>query len=153
VLKAFPEATADIVDLPPIIRVTTRYIRAAAMEDRITLHGADFTIDPLGSGFDLALISYIMHMYPNEVVRAILAKSREALVPGGRVVINDYVLNDDKTLPRAASLQALNMLVSTRGGNVYSELEYREALEEAGFCEVAKVPLMGPTDVITATRP
>ncbi len=153
VLKAFPEATADIVDLPSIVRVTTRYIREAELEHRIKLQPADFTIDPLGTGFDLVLLSYIMHLYPQKTVETILTKAFKALVPGGQVVINDYVLNDDKTLPRVASLQALTMLVSTRGGNVYSKLEYKKLLENSGFEDVHKVPLMGPTDVITARKP
>jgi hypothetical protein len=69
------------------------------------------------------------------------------------VVINDFVLNPDKTLPRAAALYALNMLVSTQGGNVYSFDELRTWLEQAGFAGVQRVSLLGPTDVVTARRP
>jgi 3-hydroxy-5-methyl-1-naphthoate 3-O-methyltransferase len=153
VLKAFPEATAELLDLAPVIRIATRYIREAGMEDRIRLRAGDFTMDPLGSGFDLVLLSYIMHLNPQETAERLLAKAYEALVPGGRVVINDYILNSDKTLPRSGTLQALHMLVSTRGGGVYSEAEYRHLLQHAGFDDVKKIPLMGPTDVITARKP
>jgi (2Fe-2S) ferredoxin/ubiquinone/menaquinone biosynthesis C-methylase UbiE len=153
VLKAFPAATAELLDLAPVTRISSRYIRDAGMEDRIRLRAGDFTMDPLGSGFDLVLLSYIMHLNPAETSKRLLAKTFDALVPGGRVVINDYILNRSKTLPRSATLQALQMLVSTRGGGVHSDSEYRELLEDAGFTGVRKVELMGPTDVITGQKP
>ena len=70
----------------------------------------------------------------------------------GRIAINDYVLNADKTLPRTAALFSLNMLVSTESGSVYSFDEYRTWLSAAGFSEIKKVPLIGPTDVVVAKR-
>jgi (2Fe-2S) ferredoxin/ubiquinone/menaquinone biosynthesis C-methylase UbiE len=153
VLRAFPNATADLLDLAPVIRIATRYIRDAGLEERVRLRAGDFMSDALGAGFDLALLSYVMHLNTIEGDRRLLAKAFDALAAGGRVVINDYILNPDKTLPRSATLQALNMLVSTRGGSVYSEAEYRELLRGAGFVDVAKIPLMGPTDVITGRKP
>jgi len=152
-LKAFPEARATLMDLPPVIHMATRYIREGGMEQRITLRPGDFMLDPLGSGYDLVLLSYVMHLNPPEANRRLLAKVFAALEPGGRVVINDYVLNRDKTLPRAAAVYALHMLVSTQGGNVYSYDEYASWLEAAGFVDSEKINLLGPTDVVAAHRP
>jgi ubiquinone/menaquinone biosynthesis C-methylase UbiE len=152
-LKVFPEATAVLMDLPPVIRVATRYIREAGMEQRISLSAGDFMLDPLGSGFDLVLLSYVLHLNPVEANKRLLAKAFAALEPGGRVVINDYVLNADKTLPRAAALYALNMLVSTQGGSVYSFEEFAGWLRDVGFTAVKRVDLLGPTDVVTAEKP
>ena len=67
-------------------------------------------------------------------------------------MINDYVLNADKTLPRAAAIYSLNMLVATHGGAAYSYEEYREWLEAIGFKGVQKIKLLGPTDVVTACK-
>jgi (2Fe-2S) ferredoxin/SAM-dependent methyltransferase len=151
-LKAFPDATAVLMDLPPVIRVATRYIREASMEERISLTAGDFMLDPLGSGFDLVLLSYVLHLNPAEANKRLLTKAFAALEPGGRVVINDYVLNADKTLPRAAALYALNMLVSTQGGSVYSFEEIAGWLRDVGFGAVKKIELLGPTDVVTAEK-
>lgn len=151
-LRAFPDAKATLLDLPPVTRIATRYVRDAGMEERITMRAGDFVVDPLGSGYDLVLLSYVMHINPPETNKRILAKAFAALEPGGHVVINDYVLNADKTLPRAAALYALNMLVSTHGGNVYSGDEYSAWLAAAGFVDIKTVHLLGPTDVVTARR-
>jgi (2Fe-2S) ferredoxin/SAM-dependent methyltransferase len=153
VLRAFEGATAELLDLPQVIRFTTRYIRDAGMEERIRLRAGDFNTDPFGSGFDLVLFSYIMHFTPPETVKRLMAKAFDALVPGGRVVINDYVLNAERTLPRTAAIASLNMLVSTRGGQAYSFDDFNTWLQAAGFTHVTKVALAGPTDVVTAVRP
>ena len=76
----------------------------------------------------------------------------EALTPKGRVVIQDFILEPDKTAPKWAALFALNMLVGTQAGNTYTEAEYATWLEEAGFQEVRHVRLPGPSGLIVATR-
>lgn len=152
-LKAFPQATAELLDLPSVIRLANRYIREEEMEERVQLRAGDFMVDPLGTGFDLVLLSYVMHLNPLEAAKRLLNKAAEALVPGGRIVINDFILNTDKTLPYSATLQSLNLLVSTRGGSVYSEAEYRQFLQSAGFNEIEKISIIGPTDVMTARKP
>lgn len=152
VLKAHPEATAELLDLPAVLRVATRNIREAGLEQRVTLRAEDFQVAPLGSGFDLVLLSYVMHLYPAESNRRLLARAFDALAPGGRLVIHDYVLNADKTAPRHAALYALNMLVTTRAGSVCSLDEHRADLEVVGFSAVQKVSMLGPTDVITALK-
>ena len=71
---------------------------------------------------------------------------------GGRVVIQDFILEADKTAPRFAALFALNMLVGTRGGSSYSEPEYAAWLGEAGFQEIRHVRLPGITGLMIASR-
>jgi len=44
------------------------------------------------------------------------------------------------------------MLVNTRGGNNYSEDEYRDWLQKTGFDQIERVRLPGPTDIMLATR-
>jgi hypothetical protein len=81
----------------------------------------------------------------------LLRRCREALAPGGRVVIQDFILEPDKTAPRFAALFALNMLVGTRGGASYSEPEYAAWLGEAGFHEIRHARLPGITGLMIAS--
>jgi hypothetical protein len=81
-----------------------------------------------------------------------LRKVRQSLDPGGRVVIQDFILNEDKTAPTVAALFALNMLVGTREGSAYSDADYAAWLAETGFVDVHKVDLPGPTDLMVAIR-
>jgi hypothetical protein len=60
-------------------------------------------------------------------------KVLRALVPGGRIIIRDHVLESDRTRPRSGAVFAINMLVSTSGGNSHTFDEIRDGLTQAGF--------------------
>jgi len=151
--KANPGSRADILDLATVEPIALRHIRAEGVADRIHVRAGDLRSGPLGAGYDLVLISAICHMLSPEENRDLLRRSWEALTPGGRIVIQDFILQADKTAPRFAALFALNMLVGTPAGSSYSEPEYAAWLNVAGFREVRHVALPGPTDLMIATRP
>ena len=67
-------------------------------------------------------------------------------------MVQDFILEPDKTAPRAAALFALNMLVGTTAGSTYSEPEYANWLRDAGFTSVRRVRLPGPAGLIIGTR-
>ncbi len=142
--KANPELRADVFDLAAVTPITERYIREAGLEDRVAAVAGDFRTDALGAGYDLALVSAICHMLSPEENVELFRKCRAALAPGGRVVVQDFILEDDKTSPRQAALFSLNMLVGTERGASYCESEYRDWLAQAGFGDVARLRVPGP---------
>jgi hypothetical protein len=79
-------------------------------------------------------------------------RCHQALVPNGRVVVQDFLLAPDKTRPRSAALFALNMLVGTKAGSSYSVDEYAAWMKEAGFSDVTHRPLPGPTGLMIGIR-
>ena len=136
--QAAPELRAELLDLPAVLPLARRRILAAGLEDRITLRAGDLRVDDLGEGFDVVLLSAICHMLDDHENRELLGRAAKALKPGGRLVLRDFFLEPDRTAPREATLFALNMLVGTRGGNVYTEGEYRDWLTAAGFGEITR---------------
>jgi hypothetical protein len=62
--------------------------------------------------------------------------------------VQDFILNPDKTGPQFAALFSLNMLVATEGGASYSDIEYTEWMKAAGFDEISRINLPGPSDLI-----
>jgi len=80
--------------------------------------------------------------------RDLLRRSRRALLPGGRLVIQDFILEEDKTAPKMAALFSLNMLVGTEGGASYNQSEYAEWLTAAGFEGVSRIRLPGPSGLM-----
>jgi hypothetical protein len=81
---------------------------------------------------------------------AIFRKLRKALKPGGTLVVNDFVLNDDRTGHPFAMLFASQMLVATKEGFTYRQSDYRTWLSEAGFASVEIVPTPTPATVVLA---
>jgi SAM-dependent methyltransferase len=148
--RANPELRAVIFDLADVLPITQRYIDASGLQDRVTARAGDLRTDSFGSGFDLVLVSSICHMLDEQGNLDLLRRCREAISPGGRLVIQEFVLADDKTQPRAAVLFSLNMLTGTRRGASYSAGEYAAWLREAGFRESRLVQLSGPTALVIA---
>jgi len=144
---------ADILDLATVEPIAQRHIQEAGVADRVKVRAGDLRSDRLGEGYDLVLVSAICHMLNPGENLDLLRRCREALEPGGRVVIQDFILEADKTSPRFAAMFALNMLVGTRGGSSYSEPEYSAWLGEAGFREIRHTRLPGITGLMIGSRP
>jgi tRNA A58 N-methylase Trm61 len=151
--RAQPGLEVTVFDLPTVTPLTRRYVAQGGMQNRIHTRDGDLRSDSYGTGYDLVLVSAICHMNGPDENRAMLRRVRGALAPGGRVVIQDFILNEEKTAPTGAALFALNMLVGTREGSAYSDAEYAAWLTETGFADVRKVDLPGPTDLVVAARP
>jgi SAM-dependent methyltransferase len=154
---AFAEAksdlTAEVFDLASVVPIAQRHIAEAGLSARVKTRVGDLEDDTYGAGYDLLLLSAICHMNSPDENRVMFRKALAALAPGGRLVIQDFVLNADKTGPRTGALFALNMLVGTRAGSAYNEAEYVGWLGAVGFADARRVPLPGPTDLVVARRP
>ena len=151
--QAAPGLHAEIVDAPEVLALAQDYVRQAGLADRITTQAGDMLSVPLEAGtYDLVLLSAICHMFSPEENKQLLERAYAALAPKGRLVISDFILEADKTAPRFAALFALNMLVNTRAGNSYSELEYEAWLKQAGFAESKRVRMPGPAGLMIATK-
>ena len=105
-------------------------------------------VDDFGSGYDLILMNAICHMFSEDQNRDIFRRARQALAPNGRLAVQDFILNPDKTGPQHAALFSLNMLVNTDAGASYSESEYTHWMKAAGFTEVSRIQLPGPSGLI-----
>jgi (2Fe-2S) ferredoxin/SAM-dependent methyltransferase len=142
---------AEVFDLPSVVPIAERHIAEAGLQARIRTRTGDLRADSFGAGYDLALVSAICHMLGPEENRALFARIRKALAPDGRVVVQDFIVDDGGTAPQHAALFAINMLVGTEAGQTYSEAEYRGWLQDAGFASVRLVGLPGPSDLVIAS--
>jgi predicted O-methyltransferase YrrM len=146
--QANPALRAEVFDLATVVPIAGRHIAEAGLGERVRTLIGDLRKDGLGSGYDLVLLSAICHMLSPEENRDLLRRAFAALAPGGRIVIQDHIMAEDKTRPRGGALFAINMLVGTAGGSTYSEQEYAGWLRECGCEEVQRVELNGPNDLM-----
>lgn len=150
--SANPQLRVDVFDQASVIPITQEYIRRAGLDARIQTRVGDMRTSQLGQGYDLVLLSAIAHMFSPEENRELLRRIYQALEPNGRLVLQDFILEQDKTAPLFAALFSLNMLVNTEGGSSYSESEYDAWLRDAGFRESKRVRLPGPANLMIATK-
>jgi (2Fe-2S) ferredoxin/SAM-dependent methyltransferase len=151
--RASEALRADILDLPTVLPIAAAHVAEAGVADRVSTRAGDLRTDDLGSGYDLVLLSSICHMLGPEENRGLLARAARALAPAGRVVVSDFVLDEDGTAPRQAVLFSINMLVGTPSGRSYRESEYVAWLEAAGLVGVERVRLPGPAHLVIGRKP
>ena len=146
--KASPDVQCEILDTPEVVPLTAEYVSRAGVAAQVSLRAGDMLRDDFGSGYDIIMLNAICHMFSEEQNRDLFRRARRALAPNGRLVVQDFILNPDKTGPQQAALFSLNMLVATESGASYSEVEYINWMQAAGFTEVRRIKLPGPSDLI-----
>jgi hypothetical protein len=132
-LKAAPGMRGTIFDLPDVVPMARERMEEEGLTDRVTIVGGNYNHDTLPGGHDLALLSSIIHQNSHEQNVSLYTKINEALVPGGRIIVRDFVMDADRTEPASGALFAINMLVNTDEGNSYTFEEIEGGLKKAGF--------------------
>jgi 2-polyprenyl-3-methyl-5-hydroxy-6-metoxy-1,4-benzoquinol methylase len=150
--QANPQLEVDMMDQAQVEPIAQAHIREAGMEGRVHVRCGDLRSASFGEGYDLVFLSAICHMLSPEENRDLLRRCFPALAHDGRIVIQDFILEPEKTAPKSAALFALNMLTGTRAGSTYSEPEYAAWLESAGFRDVRHLRMQGPASLMVAAR-
>ena len=150
--KAGDNLHSTVLDLPAVLPIAKRHIQAAGLQGRIETRAGDLRRDSFGQGFTMVLVSAICHMLSPEENQDLFRRCHAALEPRGRLVMQDFILEPDKTSPKQAALFALNMLVGTPAGSTYSYEEYGDWLRRAGFGEVREIRLPGPSSLMVGVR-
>ncbi|MEW6218043.1 MAG: methyltransferase [Thermodesulfobacteriota bacterium] len=143
---ANPGLTAVIFDRPttePFARAT---VERFGLAGRIDFAAGDFNQTPLPAGCDVAWLSQILHSNGPEACQRLIRKTRDALAPGGLVMVHEFLLDDSHAAPLFPALFSLNMLVNNGNGRSYSEGDLRAMLQEAGLKDIRRLAFVGPND-------
>ncbi len=148
-----PEIHAVVFDLPHVIPITKKYVEQAGFSDKFSYVKGNYLKDDFGSGYDLILLSAIVHINSYEENKNLIKKCAGALNPKGIIVINDFVMSEDRTEPYQGALFALNMLVGTACGDTYTEAEMREWFASAGIKKVERKSTSFGTNLMVGYYP
>jgi acetylserotonin N-methyltransferase len=145
-----PDLRAVVFDLPGVIESARAYARSSSASQRIEGMAGDFFSDELPEA-DLFALGRILHDWPEDRIKSLLAKIYWRLPAGGAILIAEKLLYEDKSGPISAQLQSLNMLMCTEGKE-RTLTEYRRLLEDAGFRNVQGRITGSTLDAIIATK-
>jgi demethylspheroidene O-methyltransferase len=149
-LRAAPGLACDVFNLPVAAPLVAERARAAGLMDRLGFVAGDFLAGPLPGGYEVLSFVRVLHDWPAEVARSLLAKAAGALSPGGRLVVCEEFRTRDRLAIQffwTYFLQGVDGCTSR-----LREVEwYTEALAALGFTGIRVIP--GPFDVVVATRP
>ena len=140
--KRNPRAHLVALDWESVLAITEQNAAAAGFADRFSkIAGNAFTVD-LGSGYNAVLVPNFLHHFSAAECTAFLRRVHAALRPGGRVVIVEFVPDENRVTPPAAASFSLVMLGTTPEGDAYTFGEYRGMLMSAGFRDAELHPLL-----------
>jgi len=145
--ERYPDLQATILDLPEAVAVARDLIARFGMGGRVRVEAGDWNEVEFGTGRDVVLLSNVLHG-PESGAEMKLAKAHRALVPGGLLVVQDFLLNAEKTGPLIPAV--FNLMVGA-----FSVPEMVERITSAGFAEPAVRPMPEAfgTTVLVAEKP
>jgi predicted O-methyltransferase YrrM len=123
--QKYPHLQAVVFDLPQTLTHTAEIVTEYGLSDRIHLQPGDWNEDEFGADFDAVLLSMAMHGAGSQAAMK-LGKAFRALNPGGWLLVQEFLLNAEKTGPLLPAL--FNLMVGA-----YSLPELLAEIEAAGF--------------------
>jgi predicted O-methyltransferase YrrM len=151
--RSHSQLQAVILDSQESLEVAQANIARQNLEDRVSTRVGDAFVDDLGGPYDFIFISNLIHIYAKEENRHLLTRCAEALEPGGRLAIKDFLLDPDRLSPAGGAVFAVNMLVSTEGGDSYTAEEVRQWLEAAGLQHESLSNVATHSRILVARKP
>ncbi len=149
-----PGLAATIIDFPSVIEVSERFIAEAGMADRIALVSGDALEVDWPGGHDVVLMSYLLSAVGEADIPILLARAWDALAPGGRLIVHDFMLEDDRSGPLAAAAFFLSYLALRTDPVSFSTAELKPLLEARGFTGLRdQVMIPEITKVLLAEKP
>jgi ubiquinone/menaquinone biosynthesis C-methylase UbiE len=150
-LGANNQAIGYQLDWPNVNAIAREFVAKFGVADRFKTIDGDFHTTDFGAAkYDFAIYSHIAHQESPSENTAVFRKLRKALKPGGTLVVNDFVLGDDRTGNPFAMMFAAQMLLVTKEGFTYRQSDYRTWLGDAGFKSVEIVSTPTPATVVLA---
>jgi O-methyltransferase domain len=152
ICKRHPPMRSRVLDLPAAIDHAKRLARREGHDDLVEHVAGDLRHDDLGADWDVALLSNILHHFPPDDVRAILARTFAAVVPGGTAAIWELERPQASRPPSEGDGVALFFRLTSTAA-AYSGEEYVAWLSAAGFRQTKIVrPKLRPGTVLVHAR-
>lgn len=152
IIKNDKSAHAILIDRQASLKVAKSLIKTTSVLNRFTFVSGDLFKVELGENIDTVLYSNILHIYSEQENLKLFKKIHKSLKPGGRLILVDLFLKENRTEPFDAALFSLTMLLFTATGRTYSFEETEKILQKNGFGKFKRCDLNQGNSVIEATK-
>ncbi|KQO74431.1 methyltransferase [Methylobacterium sp. Leaf88] len=151
--RVAPDLQLRLFDLPAVADRAEERMMRAGLAGRFEAFGGSFRTDPLPPGADAITLVRVVHDHDDATVRILLAAVREALPPGGRLILAEPMSGTPGGEPITDAYFGLYLL-AMGSGRCRSARELRALLSEAGFRRTVEVATRRPllTRLLVSTR-
>jgi SAM-dependent methyltransferase len=147
ILEANPSIRGVLFDMPHVIEGARANVVTSDASDRVEFASGDFFVS-VPAGGDAYIMKHIIHDWDDERALTILRNIKQAMNPGGRVLLVESVIADGNNQD-FGKLMDIEMLVSP-GGKERTAAEYEDLFARAGLRLSRIVPTRSAYSVIEA---
>ncbi len=152
--QKYPNLAATIIDFPSVVEVAKQFVSDAGMVDRIRLVGGDALKTDWPPEQDVVLMSYLLSAVGGADIPKLFEQAWAALRPGGRLIVHDFMLHDDRTGPVAAAAFFLAYIPLRTDPVSFTAAELKPQIEALGFVNVQdEIMIPEITKAIVAEKP
>jgi cyclopropane fatty-acyl-phospholipid synthase-like methyltransferase len=154
IARNHPPLRSEVLDLPDAVHAS-KLAAAEGHDDIVTYRAGNCLVDDLGRGWDVVVLSSILHHFTPTQIADLLGRVQAATTPGATVAIFELVQPgaDDPPELLGDAFALFFRLSST--GRCYTTTEYADWLTGAGFVDVQTqlLPLGRSLAVFTGRTP
>lgn len=149
--RRHPRLEATVLDLPGVCRVGREHLAGEPEAARIRFVEGNALAGPLPAGADLVSFKSMLHDWPDDPARRLLANATQALAPGGTVLI--FERSRIELGPAGMPWSLVPMLLFFR--SFRPESFYPDYLRSLGYQDVQtrQIRLETPFILVTALKP
>ena len=134
--RRHPGLEATVIDLPPSVAVGRRIVAERGYADRVSFREGDVFEVGLGEEIDVVSVFNLVHHLPEERDRELCRMAREALRPGGFLVIGDSARPEPgETVSEHGAISSVLFYAWSHARN-FAPSEIRAWMEDAVLEEV-----------------
>ena len=153
-LEANPDLTSTIIDFPNVSEIGWRFITEANMTNRVRYIPSNALNVEWPSEQDALLMSYLFSGVPGEEVPRLVQYAFDSLVPGGKFLVHDFMVNDDRTGPVLAALWQLQHMAFTPDAHSVTAGWLKAEMKKVGFIDIQDIQVIqGLTQLVHARKP
>ncbi|WP_303674145.1 class I SAM-dependent methyltransferase [Vampirovibrio chlorellavorus] len=142
---------ATVLDFPSVTHVAESYVEQHGLSDRFRYWPGDLeAMDLNGARFDIVVMAHICHMLGPTASQKAFQRLKKVLKPGGRLVVVDFVPDDQRSQKGWPLIFGVNMLITTPEGDVFTGDEYTQWLQAAGFESITLQDIDSDVTVVIA---
>jgi len=148
---AHPHLTGIGFDLPQVQPIFASFVAEQGLSGRVRFQAGDFFKDDLPHA-DVIIMGRILHDWDLRKKMLLLRKAYSSLPKGGAIIVNEWIIDDDRRENALGLLMSLNMLIETSGGFDFTGADCQQWMREADFSATRVEPLVGPSSMVIGIK-
>lgn len=139
VSKKYETVTGKMIDLPEIVKIQNKKIEEENLKERLISEECNYNISFPTEEYDDVFLFAVVHQEPIENLEKLLNNIYNVLKPNGKLFLTSFFLNEDKISPEFSVQFAVEMIMNSNNGRVYTHNEIETLIKKNNFREIERI--------------